>query len=226
MNIENFTRQEEIFNPYNFNVPVHIIGAGATGSWVTMILAKMGIKNINLYDFDTVGEHNLPNQCFDIESIEKNKALELTRIIKQFTNVNINAKNIKVDKSFRFNGIVFMLTDTMKSRKEIWENCIKFNVNIPIYIETRMDLRGGRIYTINPLDLTQIKEYEKTLYTDEEAAVSACGTSQSIITTAMQISTIAVWQMLNCINNNEILYNEILVDSEFHQFFNNKYEKY
>ena len=47
-----------------FNTPIHIIGCGATGSWVALMLAKMGISNITCWDFDKVEEHNLPNQFF------------------------------------------------------------------------------------------------------------------------------------------------------------------
>ena len=43
-------------------LPVTVIGAGATGSFITLALAKMGVRHITVYDDDTVEEHNLPNQ--------------------------------------------------------------------------------------------------------------------------------------------------------------------
>ena len=39
-----FLRQLQLFNPEEFDTPVHVIGAGATGSWLTLILAKLGVK--------------------------------------------------------------------------------------------------------------------------------------------------------------------------------------
>ena len=56
------SRHKELFNPYYFNTPVTIIGAGATGSWLALMLAKLGIQDITVYDFDVVEEHNVPNQ--------------------------------------------------------------------------------------------------------------------------------------------------------------------
>lgn len=62
--MNDFSRQVNIFKPEEFKTPIQIIGAGATGSWVALSLAKMGIENMTIYDFDEVGMHNLPNQCF------------------------------------------------------------------------------------------------------------------------------------------------------------------
>ena len=116
-----------------------------------------------------------------------------------------------------------MLTDTMSSRKEIFDMAIKLKPQIDLLIETRMDLCGGRIYTLNPYDFTHIKKYEETFYTDEDSAVSACGTSQSIISTAINIASLAVWQMINW--HNQISYaNEILVDCENNNMFAQRWE--
>jgi len=43
---------------------VDIIGAGATGSHVVMLLAILGFTNIHVWDFDRVEAHNLANQSF------------------------------------------------------------------------------------------------------------------------------------------------------------------
>jgi tRNA A37 threonylcarbamoyladenosine dehydratase len=59
-------RHAELFDPHTFNTPVTIIGAGATGSWLAIALAKLGIDNISIWDFDKVEEHNIPNQAFGI----------------------------------------------------------------------------------------------------------------------------------------------------------------
>lgn len=212
-----YSRQLDIFNPQSFNTPVHVIGAGATGSWVVLMLAKMGIKDIHVWDFDVVEEHNLPNQAFFQRDIGYSKSNSIGRIADECNyNLGIDCHNEKVDGSQRLSGIVFMLTDTMSSRKEIYEKAIKLKPSVKLLIETRMDLKGGFVYTINPINMTQIKEYEQSFYTDEEAAVSACGTSQSLIATAMQISSIAVWQLINYHNGNKIN-NLITISSEYNQ---------
>lgn len=217
-----FSRQREAFEVQSFKTPVHVIGAGATGSWVVLMLAKMGIQNIHVWDFDTVEEHNLPNQAFRAEycdipmgnnevgvhksDIGDKKAIAIYNLCCNMTGnmQQITYHDEKVDGTQRLSGIVFMLTDTMSSRKEIWEKAIKLKPQVKLLIETRMDLEGGFIYCINPINTPQIKEYEKTFYTDEQAAVSACGTSQSLIATALHISSVAVWQLINFHNKREL----------------------
>ena len=59
-----FSRQYRIYNPEKSNLDITIIGAGSTGSFTALNLAKMGIKKIKGIDFDIVEAHNLPNQFF------------------------------------------------------------------------------------------------------------------------------------------------------------------
>lgn len=212
MMIQNdFSRQANILNPEEFNRPIHIIGAGATGSWVAFTLAKMGLSNITVYDFDEVGMHNLPNQMFGLNDIDKNKALSIRNIIRRFTGFNIKARTQKVEGGQPLQGIVFMLTDTMKSRKDIYNMSIKNNPNIDLLIETRMDLRGGRIYAIDPKNRYMCKQYEGTFYSDDEAEVSACGVSQTVLPTALAITSHAIWKLLNYING-EPFSHETIID--------------
>lgn len=221
--MNDFSRQHEIFDVEKFNTPINIVGCGATGSWVALMLAKMGISNITCWDFDKVEEHNLPNQFFDMLSIGYNKAEELAILCNKFSSISIKKNVERVTGKQRLEGVVFMLTDTMSSRKEIFDMAIKLKPQIDLLIETRMDLCGGRIYTLNPYDFTHIKKYEETFYTDEDSAVSACGTSQSIISTAINIASLAVWQMINW--HNQISYaNEILVDCENNNMFAQRWE--
>lgn len=208
---DDFSRQVNILDPEEFKTPIHIIGAGATGSWLAFSLAKMGIQNLHIYDFDEVGMHNLPNQMFGIRNIDKNKALTIKQIIRQFTGYKVKAHDVKIDGTQPLQGIVFMLTDTMASRKNIYELAIRNNPNIELLIETRMDLRGGRIYALDPKDKDQCQKYEETLYSDDEAEVSACGVSQTVLPTALGIISNAIWKMLNYINK-ESFPSETLVD--------------
>lgn len=214
MIVNNFSRQVNAFDVEKFNLPVHIVGVGATGSWLTLALAKMGISNITVYDFDDVEEHNIPNQAFNIGQCGMNKAMALKELVELNTGISIKAKNMKVSGDERMQGIVFVLTDSMKSRKNIYEKACKFNPGVKLMIETRMDLKGGRIYTIDPSNFDHIKKYEETLYTDEEVIEpSGCRVSQTIVSSGLGIISYAIWQMINFANGVSNT-NEILVDFE------------
>ena len=71
-------RHEPIFDPNQFDyLPIHIVGAGATGSRVFMALVELGINNITVWDFDTVEAHNLANQAFTHQHIGQPKVQAL-----------------------------------------------------------------------------------------------------------------------------------------------------
>lgn len=224
-----YLRQLDVFDPEKFGeTPVHIIGAGATGSWLTLILAKMGVKNLNVYDFDTVESHNLPNQAYRLHSEEgesdigKLKVNALEDIIRASAGIDIKGENEVVDGSKKLQGVVFVLTDTMSSRKEIFEKAIRYNSQVKLLVETRMGLETGRIYAINPIDPHHVKEYEKTLYSDEEATTSACGASQSIVATAINVASLAAWKLIKFHNEFE-MDNEVIVDLQYNNSLNRRF---
>lgn len=195
--MDDFSRQIDLFDPRAFTTPVHIIGCGATGSWAALQLAKMGIANVSLYDFDIVEMHNLPNQYFGFNDIGENKAIALSNRIKELTGFEYKAFNKKVTGEDTLGGYVMILTDTMASRKDIWHNAIRLKPLVKLCVETRMGLKGGNVYAINPNNYELITEYDKTLLaTDDEAEVSSCGTSLSVAATAVLIANHAVWRII------------------------------
>jgi molybdopterin/thiamine biosynthesis adenylyltransferase len=175
----------------------HVIGAGATGSKVVMELAKLGLKNIHVWDYDEVESHNIPNQLFGNQHIGMKKVDALKEVVEQFTGISIITHDQRVTgEEEDLTGVIFLLTDTMASRKEIWENAIRFKINVDVMIETRMGADNGRIYTINPVNPAQVSMWESTLVDDDVAEESACGASVSVGPTASILAGYAVWQYI------------------------------
>jgi molybdopterin/thiamine biosynthesis adenylyltransferase len=215
-------RHQELFDPHTFNTPVTIIGAGATGSWLALALAKLGIDNISIWDFDKVEEHNVPNQAFGIGDIGRAKVASLADIIEQNTGTELLSIYNKEFKDQRLQGIVFLMVDSMKARKEIFDNSIKMKSAVKLLVEPRMGLNEGRIYNVNPMDLNHIKRYEECWYSDDEAEVSACGTSQTVITTALAVSSWCCRQLIN-FHADVDLDNEILIDFMYNNIYPTKW---
>lgn len=192
------TRHMSIFNPIDFHeIPIHIIGCGATGSRIFMSLVELGCTNITCYDFDNVEAHNLANQAFIYEHIGVPKVDALQHLYTLKTGAEspdtmhfINACVGKLNP-FKLDGIVFLLTDTMASRKEIYEECI--TADVQCLIETRMASTHGNVFCVEP---TQFPTWFSTLGDDEHMEVSPCGTSISVGPTANIIANLAVWQMI------------------------------
>lgn len=215
-------RHMELFDPYTFSTPIHVIGAGATGSWLVLQLAKLGITDITVWDFDTVEEHNIPNQAFGLPDIGENKAEQMYQHIDWLTNTQIKVQNKKYTNQ-RLSGIVFLMVDSMSERKRIWENSIKMKSAVKLLVEPRMGLDVGRVYNVNPMDLTHIEKYEDTYYEDDVAEVSACGTSMTVITTAMATASWCARQLINFHDDQELLDNEILIDYKFNNIITSRW---
>lgn len=217
------TRHMELFNPYEFTTPVTVIGAGASGSWLVLQLAKLGITNITVWDFDKIESHNIANQLFGIHQVGQSKVEALHNIIFEQTGTRIKVKNEKYVGA-PLAGYVFCMIDTMAGRKEIWNNNIKFKPNVKLYIEPRMGMDVGRVYNMKPMELHTHAPYEATLYSDDVAEVSACGASMSVVTTAVVLAGWCVRQLIND-NNDSPLANEILIDLMYNNVFQHTWER-
>ncbi|HSI21059.1 MAG TPA: ThiF family adenylyltransferase [Verrucomicrobiae bacterium] len=189
----------EIFSPEAFGERrVDVIGAGATGSRVVLSLAKLGIQNIHVWDFDKIEEHNIANQVYDTAHIGQLKVEALAEIVKRSTGTVITQYPFAADGSKQLGNVVFLMTDTMRSRKEIWGKAIKLKPHVSLMIETRMGTDNGRIYSIVPFQIQHVRMWEETLYDDAEAGVevAACGTNISVGPSAEIVSGLAVWQLM------------------------------
>lgn len=204
-------RHLKVFDPDRFGKRrVDVIGCGATGSKVALALAKLGVQNLRCFDFDKVEEHNIANQAFGIGDIGKLKVEALKKIIKRDADLTIQAVAEKVDGSQPLGEVVFLLTDTMSSRKQIWEKALRYRPTTKLVIETRMGTDNGRIYAVDPCDPSHVEGWESNLYTDAEADVSVCGARTSVGATADIVAGMAVWQFLRWFSGEHDRENEII----------------
>lgn len=206
------SRHIEVFNPNCVDEPIHLIGVGATGSFVAMELARMGVKEINIYDFDTVEIHNIPNQYFDNDDLDKSKVEALVdKLHKINPEMKINAHVSKVEQTSsedkigidQMSGYVFLLVDSMAARKELFE-AIKCNENIKHYWESRLGSKQGTVYYL-PIekDLDYSKYETIHFYSDEQAEVSACGTSITVLPIVMMTASLMIEQFIKIVMDDE-----------------------
>lgn len=174
-------RQFDLIPASVLNEPITIIGAGAIGSFTTLALAKMGFENLKVYDFDTIEIENMNSQFYRRQDIGKPKVLALKDLVKDFTDVEIKAKNEPYVSGY-FPGIVIMAVDSMKVRKLIWDNHKEISFHTKLIIDGRMGGESALIYAMNPLDQKDISSYEKTLYTDENAVEERCTAKATMYT--------------------------------------------
>lgn len=184
------------------NTPIHIIGCGATGSRVFMALIELGLTNITCYDPDIVEAHNLANQAFLNRHIDLPKVGGLSGLYCDKMGVptypeDMHFKQVALpSEGVELEGVVFLLTDSMSSRREIYDACIKDNPMVVCMIETRMASVHGNSYLVRTDNPESCEVWVNSLISDDDAEVSPCGSPISIGPTASIIANLAVWQYM------------------------------
>lgn len=118
-------KQEKLLNPQTEQAKVHVYGAGSIGSHVIMGLAKIGIKDITVYDFDTLEESNIPAQFYSINQAQKQqtKTESIKQLTESFTGATITTHNQKINENFnpeiQTDSVHILAFDNIEARKII-----------------------------------------------------------------------------------------------------------
>ena len=202
----NLNKHYEFFDPdvHLKNTSIHIIGCGAIGSTVAEMLARLGIQNIHLYDFDTVSPHNLTNQMFLERHIGQAKTETLKDILTDINpaltgTIKLHKEGWKPEMNLR--GIVILAVD-----------------NIDLIMDFRMGLTDAQHYAAD-WDIPAAKEnlLNSMDFSHDEAKanmpVSACGTTLNITPTVRTIVSLGTANMINFLKEPKSLKKLILVDA-------------
>lgn len=182
-----FWRQLDFVTPNDLGFPITIIGAGGIGSPTALVLAKMGCSDIRVVDFDSVEDHNFPNQMFRLEDLGRPKAEALSEIIESFTGVKPTAE-VERFEGQALQGVVIVAVDNMATRQAVWKKA-KLNIHIPLFIDARMGGMIAQVFALSPLIPQSTRDYEGMLFSDEEAVEVPC-TAQAIIYNTYMIASV------------------------------------
>lgn len=214
-----FHRQLGIVDPLKLEgLRVAIIGAGATGSMTALMLAKMGVGYIKIWDMDKVEQHNLPNQFHPESSRGMNKAESLAKVAVDFGALDVEFVPEEFKAGMELDvDIVIMAVDSMVARKDIYEKSIKNKYRVKQIIDPRIGGESYRVYTFRPTDPIAQLSYEKTLYLKTEDV--PC-TERSIIYNVGIVAGYVALSVKRYITEEEMPF-EILGDIRNLMFFQN-----
>ena len=165
--MEEFSREIKLIGQENFeklkNSKILLFGIGGVGGYVLESLARSGVENITIVDFDTVSESNLNRQIIALKTTIGKHKVDVAKERVNNINLNCNVKAIKekltkenID-SFNFKNYDFVIDaiDMVTSKLLIIEKAKKENVEV-------ISCMG----TGNKLDATklQICDISKTNY--------------------------------------------------------------
>ena len=211
----NIQKHMDFFAPTELEAQVHLIGCGAIGSHLAEQMARLGISNVHLWDFDTVSAHNIANQNFRDKDIGVLKAHALEEIMKEINpEIEITIHDDGWKEGARLSGWVFLAVDNIDIRREIIQNNLD-NPYIKGYCDIRMGLTDSQIYFINtPKLIDQLLGTMNFSHDEakENVPVSACGLSLSVIPTIKFATAMAISNWINCLKETEF-YNFIMTDA-------------
>ena len=207
----------------NFYAPsahhnVLIIGAGSTGSYLAFGLARMGVKEITVVDFDTVENHNLPNQFFSESQLSEKenelfKVFALEASLRQFMPDTMKAiKYTSIAKDIRevYDEVfpsgkqytaIFMAVDDMSVRKWLWTEFKAKGHRTRWYIDPRTGGEYANIFSVDTKHGISKEVYEQNLWNNEEVSPLPC-TGRAVIDVTLCVVGECIGRFRQCVKNN------------------------
>lgn len=146
-------------NTLNLDIPeeVFIVGCGGTGTWIGIISAMIGVNSINLFDDDTIENHNRSRLPYPEDWIGKKKTEALRdfiRWIRPECNIYIHGGiRSQLDLISITGKLVFDCNDNPGTQKMVFNHCKKHDLD---YIG--VGCNANHISVISDLDSIYINE--------------------------------------------------------------------
>lgn len=210
----------EFFDSSKYKDKIHIIGCGSVGSTVATMLARSGVTNFVLYDFDIVEGHNIVNQMFRLADVGRNKAEALLDLMCEI-NPDIAQSSTVFNEGWhgeRLSGFVFMCVDSMKTRQEIAKSNMA-NHSVKAMFDFRTRLEDAQHYAADWSDYKQKKNFIASMAFSDEAAeevspVSACGVTLGVFPTVATVCAHGVANFMNFWNGRGL--KNMILDDIYH----------
>ena len=204
----NLSKVHDFFKPEAVGAQVHIIGCGSVGSTVAENLARCGVTDLVLWDFDVVESKNIVNQMFRVQDVGRLKVEALQDILRE---INPDIRVTLKPEGWQgevLSGYVFLAVDNIELRRRIAQQ----HLRIP-FVRAVFDFRTGLTDAQHfAADWSEPKDKQNFLKTMEfshedamaQTPVSACGVTLGVATTCRLVSAYGVNNFINFINTGKL----------------------
>ena len=172
-----FERQQELVPQTRLeNLAVTVIGMGSIGRQVALQLAAIGVRRLQVVDFDRVDASNVTTQGFaaaEVGQLKVHAVEQAVRVIDPQIVVEPIADRFRPTQSV--GEAVFCCVDSIAARAAI---CRSVRHRIRFWVDGRM--LGEVIRVLAAADRADWTHYASTLFPEAEAQVGRC-TAQSTI---------------------------------------------
>jgi len=166
------------------NYPALIVGLGATGSFLSLFLARAGVKDFILVDPDIIEPHNNFSQLFSYSQLEQEKVFAANENMNSFATTSscdtYVSKIEELDWGHVNHSKIYLATlDSMAGRKYLFEKWLEDSPEDSIFFDSRIGAELWEVYAIEKGNQAKIDKYKETLFSDEEGNGGACNYQQS-----------------------------------------------
>jgi len=156
---------------YRPNTVIMIGGAGGIGSWLSLLLARVGCE-VWIVDNDIIDEVNMAGQLYRISDIDIAKVTAMKLTLNEFAPLaNVYGVNAKVTEDSNYSAqYTFSAFDNMTARKILFEQWAS-NPDRKAFFDGRMLMESGQVFTVLP---GMEDEYRKELFDDSEVEDQPC----------------------------------------------------
>ena len=162
-----------------------VVGAGAIGSFFVCGLSKMGARNITVYDFDSIENHNFANQMYPVSTLglKKVDALKTLSLDYGEADIKVICEPWTPDNAVDCD-VVISAVDNMDVRMVLFEY---YKARCRLFVDGRMSAQVYKVFGVDTGNKEAIAYYESTLHSQADASPERCG-HKSIIYTVLQVS--------------------------------------
>lgn len=204
------SKSYDFFQPEKDDAKIHIVGCGSVGSTIAENLARCGVKNMVLWDFDMVEAHNIVNQMFRQQDVGKSKVEALKDILCDINPEIVDTVELKPEgwQGKLMSGYIFLCVDNIELRRQIVEKHMD-SPYVKAVFDFRTLLESAQHYAADWSDYKMKQDLLKSMqFSHEEAAaetpVSACGVTLGVATTVRLVCALGVNNYINFVKGNGI----------------------
>ncbi len=174
---DRFVRQQELVpQRWLAELNASVIGVGAIGRQVAIQLAAIGVRRLQLVDFDRVDLTNVTTQGYRARDVGRLKVEATAEAVGEIDEeIELELVNDRYRPRFAVGEAVFCCVDSIAARGAIWRSA---GAACSFWADGRM--RGEVIRVLAAADEASRRHYGTTLFAQEEAQAGSC-TSRSTI---------------------------------------------
>lgn len=186
---------------------VILAGIGGIGSWVALLLSRLHINNLTMYDDDYVEAVNMAGQLYSRNQIKDTKVAAIANTIYNYSNFSrYTCRSVKYDSSCYTSDIMICGFDNMAARKVFFKSWLKHvraskDPSKCLFIDGRLNAEEFQVLAIKGDDEGTITKYNaEWLFDDREVEEAVCSYKQTTFMSNM-IASVMVNIFVNFVAN-------------------------